>query len=118
MYLLLQSCRYYGFLAVTPINLIGASLLCSHILAESINYFVSGYSGDNESRDNGDDQLKQVSEKLWRWSIFIFLLSAIALSNHSIALWQSWQTWTMITWCLIIKTKTDQKNTARDKTNS
>jgi hypothetical protein len=89
LYLLLQSCRYYGFLAVTSINLIGASLLCSHILASSL----VSYSQSNK--------LQQVPEKLWRCLLLIFLLSAIALIFHSIALWQSWQAWGIMAWCLI-----------------
>ncbi|MCC0176342.1 hypothetical protein I4641_05045 [Waterburya agarophytonicola K14] len=96
LYLLLQSFRYYGFLAVTSTNPIGTSLLSSHVLSRSVLYVVYRYSGGDV-----DHWPKQVPEKLLRWLIFIFLLSAIALGSQSLELWQNWQTWTIMAWCLI-----------------
>ncbi len=96
LYLLLQSFRYYGFLAVTSTNIIGTSLLSSHILSRSILYVVYRYSGGS-----ADNWPKQVPEKLLRWLVFIFLLSAIAFGLENLALWQSWQTWAIMAWCLI-----------------
>lgn len=96
VYLLLQSFRYYGFLAVTSTNPIGTSLLSSHILCRSILYVVYRYAGGNEN-----NWPKQVPEKLLRWLIFMFLLSAIAFGSQSLELWKSWQTWAIIAWCLV-----------------
>ena len=96
LYLLLQSFRYYGFVVVTSTNLIGTSLLSSHILCRSILYVVYRYSGGN-----ADSWPRQVPEKLLRWLIFMFILSALAIGSQSLELWTSWQTWTIIAWCLI-----------------
>lgn len=96
LYLILQSFRYYGFLAVAPTNLIGTSLLSSHVLSRSLLYVIYRHAGGN-----AENWPRQVPEKLLRWLIFVFLLSAIALGNHSLELWQSWQTWAIITWCMI-----------------
>lgn len=96
LYIVLQSFRYYGFVVVTSTNLIGTSLLSSNILARTILYVVYRYSGGNV-----DNWPKQVPEKLLRWLIFVLILSAIAIGTQSFALWQSWQTWTIIAWCLV-----------------
>jgi hypothetical protein len=96
LYLLLQSLRYYGFLAVTSTNLIGTSLLSSQIISRSILYVVYRYSGGN-----ADNWPKQVPEKLLRWLIFMFILAAIAIGSRNFSLLGSWQTWTIIAWCLV-----------------
>ena len=95
LYLLLQSFRYYGFVAVTAINPIGTSLLSSQILCRSILYIVYRYSGGN-----ADNWPQQVPEKFLRWLIFIFILSAIAIGTRDFSLWSSWQAWAIFAWCL------------------
>lgn len=96
LYILLQSFRYYGFVAVTYVNPIGTSILSGNILARSILYVVYRYSG-GESKDWPE----RVPEKVLRCLIFVFLLSAISFGTQSLALWQSWQTWAIIFWCVI-----------------
>ncbi|GAB4538435.1 MAG: hypothetical protein Tsb0014_28040 [Pleurocapsa sp.] len=96
LYLLLQSFRYYGFAVVTATNLIGTSLLSSHILSRSILYVVYRHSGGN-----ADSWPKEVPEKLLRWLIFLFILGAIAIGSRDFTLWENWQTWTIIAWCLV-----------------
>ena len=96
LYLLLQSFRYYGFLAVTATNMIGTILLSSHILSRTILYIVYRYSGGN-----AENWPKQVPEKLLRLLIFVFILSAIALGNRDVSLWLNWQTGAIIIWCLL-----------------
>ena len=96
LYLLLQSFRYYGFLAVTTINPIGTSLLSSHILSRTMLYIVYRYSGGN-----ADNWPKQVPEKLLRWLIFMFILSAIAIGTRDLSLWSNWQTWAIMAWCML-----------------
>ncbi len=96
LYLLLQSFRYYGFLAITATNSVGTSILSAQILSRSILYIVYRYAGGN-----ADSWPKEVPVKLLRCLIFIFLLSAIALGTHSLELWQTWQTWAIILWCLV-----------------
>ena len=104
LYLLLQSFRYYGFIAITSTNFIGTSLLSSQILSRSILYVVYRYSvGDKNGDKNGDKDSwpKQVPEKLLRWLMFMFILAAIAIGSRNLALWENWQTWTIIAWCMI-----------------
>ncbi len=96
LYLLLQSFRYYGFIAVTATNPIGTSLLSSHILSRTILYIVYRYCGGN-----ADNWPRQVPEKLLRWLIFMFILSAIAIGTRDLSLWSNWQTWAIIAWCLL-----------------
>ncbi len=96
LYLLLQSFRYYGFLAITATNSVGTGILSAQILSRSILYVVYRYSGGN-----ADSWPKEVPVKLLRCLIFIFLLGAIALGTHSLELWQTWQTWAIILWCLV-----------------
>ncbi len=95
LYLLLQSFRYYGFIAVTAINPIGTSLLSSQIICRSILYIVYRYSGGS-----AENWPQQVPEKFLRWLIFIFILTAIAIGTRDFSLWCSWQTWTIFAWCL------------------
>ena len=96
LYIFLQSFRYYGFAAITYINPIGTSLLSSNILSRSILYVVYRYSG-GESKDWPE----QIPQKALRCTIFIFLVGAISFGTQSLALWQNWQTWTIIFWCVV-----------------
>ena len=96
LYIVLQSFRYYGFLVITASNLIGITLLSSQILSRSLLYIVYRYSG-------GDAQNwpREVPEKFLRCSIFIFMLTSICFGTQSLELWQSWQTWAIVGWCVI-----------------
>jgi len=96
LYILLQSFRYYGFAVIAYINPIGTSLLSSNILARSILYVVYRYSGGKST-----DWPNQIPEKALRCLIFVFLLGAISFGTQSLALWQTWQTWAIIFWCII-----------------
>jgi len=96
LYILLQSFRYYGFVVVTTINPIGTSILSSNILARSILYIVYRYSGGNSQ-----DWPQQLPEKVLRCLIFIFILGGFSLSTQDFNLWQNWQTWTIILWCIL-----------------
>ncbi len=96
LYIWLQSFRYYGFVAVTTINPIGTSLLSSNILARSILYIVYRYSGGNSK-----DWPTQIPEKVLRCLIFVFILVGFSFSTQDLYLWQNWQTWTIIIWCII-----------------
>ena len=95
-YIVLQSFRYYGFIAVTYVNPIGTSLLSSNILARSILYVVYRYSGGKSQ-----DWPAQLPEKVLRCLIFILILCATCFSVQSFALWQTWQTWLIIAWFLV-----------------
>lgn len=96
LYIVLQAFRYYGFIVVASTNMIGTSLLSSNILARSVLYILYRYSGGN-----ADNWPQQIPEKLLRCIIFVFMTMAIAIGMQSLALWQSWQTWAIIAWCLI-----------------
>ena len=96
LYILLQSFRYYGFATVTYINPIGTSLLSSNILSRSILYVVYRYSGGEAK-----DWPTEIPEKVLRCLTFVFILGAISFGSQSLYLWQTWQTWTIICWCLI-----------------
>ena len=96
LYIVLQFFRYYGFVVITPTNLIGTSLLSSNILTRSLLYIAYRYCGG--SVGNWPDR---VPKKLLRWLIFILILVALSIGLSSLELWQSWQTWTIFIWCLI-----------------
>lgn len=96
LYIVLQSFRYYGFLWVTTTNLIGISLLSSNILSRSLLYIVYRYSGGNSH-----NWPREIPEKILRCLIFIFMLVSISFGSESLELWQRWQTWTIIAWCVI-----------------
>ena len=96
LYILLQSFRYYGFVAVTTINPIGTTLLSSNILSRSILYIVYRYSGGKSK-----DWPTQLPEKVLRCFIFMFILGGFSLSTQNFNLWQNWQTWTIILWCIL-----------------
>ncbi|BAU64865.1 hypothetical protein STA3757_22420 [Stanieria sp. NIES-3757] len=96
LYLLLQSLRYYGFIAVTPTNLIGTSLLSSHILCHSMLYLVYRYGGGN-----AENWPKQVPRAMLRWFVFMFILSAIAIGARDLSLWLNLQTWAIMVWCVL-----------------
>ena len=96
LYIVLQSFRYYGFLVMTATNLIGITLLSSHILSRSMLYIVYRYSGGNSR-----NWPREIPEKFLRFSIFIFMLTSISFGSQSLELWQSWQTLTIVAWCAI-----------------
>ena len=96
VYMLLQLLRYYGFVVVTPTNLIGAILLTSNILTRSVLYITYRYCGGKVG--NWPDL---VPKKLLRWLVFWLTLMAIAIGLQSVELWQSWQVWAIMLWCLI-----------------
>ncbi|AFZ34546.1 hypothetical protein Sta7437_0964 [Stanieria cyanosphaera PCC 7437] len=95
-YLLLQSCRYYGFLAIAPTNLIGSSLICSQILSQTILYIVYRYAGGN-----ANNWPSQVPRRMLRMVMFSLILSAIAIGARDFSLWLNFQTWAIMAWCVI-----------------
>ena len=119
VYMVLQFLRYYGFVVVTPTNLIGASLLCSNILTRSLLYITYRYCGG--SIGHWPDG---VPKKLLRWLIFILILVALSIGLNSLELWRSTQTWAIFLWCLIqgkgqiVKTLSDVKTVFTDGSNS
>ena len=96
VYMVLQFFRYYGFVVVTPTNIIGTSLLCSNILARSLLYITYRYCGGGAGH-----WPTRVPKKLLRLLIFILILVALSIGLNSLQLWQSWQTWAIFLWCLI-----------------
>ena len=96
LYLILQSLRYYGFLWITGTNLIGISILFSHILSRSLLYIVYRYSGGNSH-----NWPRELPEKFLRCCIFIFLLITLCFGSQSLTFLQSWQTWAILLWCAI-----------------
>ena len=96
LYLILQSLRYYGFLWITSTNLIGISILSSHILSRSLLYIVYRYSGGNST-----NWPREIPEKFLRCLLFIFILITLCFGSQSLAIWQSWQTWAILLWCAI-----------------
>ena len=96
LYLILQSLRYYGFLWITSTNLIGISILFSHVLSRSLLYIVYRYSGGNSH-----NWPRELPEKFLRCCIFIFILITLCFGENSLAIWQSWQTWAILLWCAI-----------------
>ena len=96
LYLILQSLRYYGFLWITSTNLIGISILSSHILSRSLLYIVYRYSGGNSC-----NWPRELPEKLLRCWVFIFISVTLCLGTQSLAIWQTWQSLAIVLWCVI-----------------
>ena len=96
LYFLIQSCRYYGFAAVTPINFIGASLLSSNILSRSMLYILYRYAGGNRS-----DWPAQIPDKFLRLLIFIALLATITIGVNSFAAFRTWQAGVILLWLIV-----------------
>lgn len=118
LYVALQFFRYYGFIVVTPTNLVGTSLLFSNILTRSVLYITYRYCGG--SVGNWPDR---VPKKLLRWIVFLSSVLALSIGLQSLELWQSWQTWTIIAWCLfqgkgqILRTLSQVKPIFTDNSN-
>ena len=110
LYIILQSVRYYGFLWITTTNLIGISFLSSHILSRSLLYIVYRYSGGNS-----ENWPREIPERFLRCLIFIFTLITICFGNQNIAVWQSWQTWAILLWCVMRNPKQMKRTLAQFK---
>ncbi|HHP7232225.1 MAG TPA: hypothetical protein ACFCUY_15365 [Xenococcaceae cyanobacterium] len=95
LYIVLQVCRYCGFLIILPTNLIGISLLFGHILSRTIGYIVYRYSGGVKS-----SWPKNLPEQFLRLVLFICLLFGITLTTKDFSLVTNWQTLIISVWCL------------------
>jgi hypothetical protein len=96
LYWLLQASRYFVFAVLFPINLIGTSLLSSHIISRNMLYTMYRYSGGEAK-----NWPYQIPEKFLRLSLFIFLLATLAIGSQSWGIWQSWQTGAAFGWLIV-----------------
>ena len=93
LYIVLQFCRYCGFLVVTKTNLIGVSLLLSQILARSISYMVYRYAGGSKQN------WPKIQEKFLRCLLLSLLLVCLSMTKANPFLILNWQTAVIFTWC-------------------
>ena len=94
-YVVLQFCRYCGFLIVTKTNLVGISLLLSQILSLSISYMVYRYSGGNKQN------WPKIQEKFLRCLLLALFIVCLSMTKADIFLIVNWQTAAIFTWCFI-----------------
>ena len=95
-YLLLQSCRYCGFLVLLTTNIIGLMLLISKILTRSIQYILYRYMGGK----NGDWPM-DFPRYFFCVLIYLLLLSIIAVNNRDLSLIMNYHVPLIIAFCFL-----------------
>lgn len=95
-YLLLQSCRYCGFLVLLTTNVVGLMFLISKILTRSIQYIVYRYMGGTNS-----DWPKDFPRYFFCLLIYMLLLLVITLNNRDFSLIINYQFPLIVVFCLL-----------------
>ena len=103
-YLLLQACRYCGYLILLTTNTIGLILLVSKILTRSIQYVLYRYMGGKNS-----DWPMSFPRYFFYLLIYLLILGAIATNERNISLMFNYQVLAIIAFCLIRGCKHFQK---------
>lgn len=103
-YLLLQACRYCGYLILLTTNTIGLILLVSKILTRSIQYALYRYMGGKNS-----DWPMSFPRYFFYLLIYLLILGAIATNERNISLMFNYQVLAIIAFCLIRGCKHFQK---------
>ncbi|MEL6927880.1 MAG: hypothetical protein AAFO95_04510 [Cyanobacteria bacterium J06600_6] len=103
-YLLLQSCRYCGYLVLLTTNTVGLVLLVSKVIIRSVQYVLYRYMGGK-----GSDWPMSFPRYFFYLLIYLFILGAIALNERNIALVFNYQVLAIIGFCLIRGAKHFQK---------
>lgn len=96
LYPVLHLCRYFGFLAITPTDLIGTILILCHILSYWIPYLIYRHRGGNKG-----SWPKVLRRRALRCYLFIFVMGMIAFGSHNFSLLKDKQTLVILLWCLI-----------------
>ena len=95
-YLLLQACRYCGFLVLLTTNLIGLMLLISKILTRSIQYILYRYLGGKNS-----DWPMDFPRYFFCLLIYLLLLFIVAVNNRDLSLIINYQVPLIIAFCFL-----------------
>ncbi|MEL6494771.1 MAG: hypothetical protein AAFQ41_06565 [Cyanobacteria bacterium J06623_7] len=103
-YLLLQACRYCGYLTILTTNTVGLVLLVSKILTRSIQYVLYRYMGGKDS-----DWPMYFPRYFFYLLIYLLILGAIAANNRDLTLVFNYQVLSIIIFCLVRGCKHFQK---------
>ena len=95
LYMVLQLCRYCGFLAVTGTNLVGISILLAHTLSRTISYIVYRYAGGSKK------DWPKLQEKFLRSLLFIVVVGFLSVATADWSLLLSWQTAAISLFCIL-----------------
>ena len=103
-YLLLQTCRYCGYLVLLTTNTIGLVLLVSKIITRSIQYVLYRYMGGKKR-----DWPMYFPRYFFYLLIYLLILCAIAANNRDISLVFNYQVLAIVAFCLVRGSKHFQK---------
>ncbi|MEL6786782.1 MAG: hypothetical protein AAFO76_05080 [Cyanobacteria bacterium J06607_15] len=103
-YLLLQACRYCGYLVLLTTNTVGLMLLVSKILTRSIQYVLYRYMGGKNS-----DWPMYFPRYFFYLLIYLLILGAIAANERNLALMFNYQVLSIVVFCLVRGCKHFQK---------
>ncbi len=95
LYMVLQLCRYCGFLVVTGTNLVGISILLAHTLSRTISYIVYRYAGGSKK------DWPKLQEKFLRWVLFVVVVGFLSVATADLSLLLSWQTAVISLFCIL-----------------
>ena len=91
LYFILQVYKSFGFLIVTPINIIGVTLFASKAICAWVPYFIYRFTKSAWPED--------LPIHVLRTFLFGFLIIAITLGTQSISILVSWQTLAILLFC-------------------
>ncbi|MEM6611028.1 MAG: hypothetical protein AAF652_02025 [Cyanobacteria bacterium P01_C01_bin.72] len=103
-YLLLQACRYCGYLVLLTTNTVGLVLLVSKILTRSIQYVLYRYMGGKNS-----DWPMYFPRYFFYVLIYLLILGAIAANERNLSLMFNYHVLTVLVFCLVRGCKHFQK---------
>ena len=103
-YLLLQTCRYCGFLVLFTTNTIGLVLLVSKVLTRSIQYVLYRYIGGGNN-----DWPIYFPRYFFYLLIYLMILGSIAANDRDISLIFNYHVLCIIIFCLVRGCKSFQK---------
>jgi hypothetical protein len=95
-YLLLQACRYCGYLVLLTTNAVGLVLLVSKILIRSMQYILYRYMGGKDS-----DWPADFPRYFFYLLIYLLILSATAANEREISLLFNYQVLAIVIFCLV-----------------
>ena len=96
LYLVLQTCRYCGFLVVVTTNIVGIVLLLSNIMTRSIQYILYRYLGGKSSSWPMD-----FPRYFFCLLIYLMLVSVLALNDRDLSLLLNPQVLLISAFCLL-----------------
>jgi hypothetical protein len=102
-YLLLQTCRYGGYLVLLTTNTVGLVLLVSKILIRSMQYILYRYMGGKDS-----DWPKDFPRYFFFLLIYLLILMAIAVNEGNFSLIFNYQVLAIIAFCVLISSTDNQ----------